>query len=144
MAEHTVKMQSEQNKTTVEVNKEQAALNEAIQAERNELNAGFRQLDRDRLELHRQRRSELAWAEAFQFLAIVIAASMPLFFCVYLIWSTNRSTSNPQVVNELLLQELVSPAPRLIAGPNHRLLESQVNSNSEQNESEEHTETTIN
>jgi len=86
-------------------------------------------LETDRRELNRQRRSELAWAESFQFLAIVIAAAMPLFLCAYLIWAATQNTNDAELVNEILLQELVSERPQFIAGPNLPAIENR-NSNS--------------
>ena len=98
-------------------------LNRDVQAERLKLNQGFDRLEHDRRELIKQRRSELAWAESFQFLTIIIAATMPLFLCAYLIWAATRSSMDQEEVNTVLIHELVSAQPRLIAGPNLRTLE---------------------
>lgn len=118
MADRTVEMQSDTNSTVAGANEELAKLNRDVQAERKELNQSFEQLENDRRELNKQRRSELAWAESFRFLAIVIAAALPLFLCAYLIWAATRNTNDAELVNEVLMQELVSQRPRLIAGPN--------------------------
>jgi len=118
MAERTVELQSDQNTTVAKTAEELAKLNRDVQAERKELNQSFEKLETDRRELNRQRRSELAWAESFQFLAIVIAASLPLFLCAYLIWAATQNTNDAELVNEILLQELVSERPQFIAGPN--------------------------
>ncbi len=125
MAEQTVEMQSKQNSTIAKTRQEFVELNRDIQSERKELNQGFRQLDQDRREVQQQRRSELAWAESIQFLAIVIAAAMPLLLCAYLIWAANRPTRDPELVNEVLMHELVSQQPRFIVGMN--LLQSKPN-----------------
>jgi hypothetical protein len=118
MAERTVELQSEQNTTIAKAGDELAKLNREVQSERLELSRGLTQLDDDRRQLHKQRRSDLAWAESFQFLAIVVAAAMPLFLCAYLIWAATQNPDNAELVNEVLMQELVSQRPRLIAGPN--------------------------
>lgn len=123
MADRTVELQSAQNTTIAEAGEELAKLNRDVQNERMELNRGFRQLDDDRRQLNKQRRSELAWAEYLQFLAIIIAAALPLFLCAYLIWAATRNTSDTELVNEVLMQELVSQRPRLIAGPNLPVIE---------------------
>jgi hypothetical protein len=118
MAERTVELQSGQNTTIARAGDEMAKLTREIQIERLELSRGLTQLDDDRRQLHKQRRTDLAWAESFQFLAIVVAATMPLFLCAYLVWAATRNTDNAELVNEVLMQELVSQRPRLIAGPN--------------------------
>ena len=118
MADRTVEMQSDTNSTVAGANEELAKLNRDVQAERKELNQGFNQLESDRRELNKQRRSELAWAGSFQFLAIIIAAALPLFLCAYLIWAATRTSNDAELLNEVLMQELVSNRPKLIAGPN--------------------------
>lgn len=118
MADRTVEMQSHQNMSTVKAGDELAKLNRDVQAERQELNRGFSELEASRRDLNKQRRSDLAWAESFQFLGIVLAATMPLFLCAYLIWAATRSTSDPELANQVLMRELVSNRPMLIAGPN--------------------------
>ena len=118
MADRTVEMQSEQNTTIAKAGDELAKLNRDVQAERLKLNQGFTRLENERNELNKQRRSELAWAESFQFLAIVIAAALPLLLCAYVIWAATRPTSDPELANQVLMQELVSNRPTLIAGPN--------------------------
>jgi len=126
LAERTVEMQSKQNSRVARSREEMLALNREIHTEREELSQGFKQLEGDRRELHKQRRSELAWAESFQFLAIVIAATMPLFLCAYLIWSAARNGRDAELVNEVLVHELVSKRPRLIAGPNHPAIQNRT------------------
>ena len=128
LAERTIEMQSQQNATIAKTTTEMVEFNREIQAERKELTQGHKQLENDRRDLHRQRRTELAWAESFQFLAITIAASMPLFLCAYLIWASTRSTDDAELLNEVLMQELVSKQPRLIAGPNRPAIELQPDS----------------
>lgn len=117
MADRTVQMQSEQNTANFRTSEELTRLNRDIQTERHYLNEREQGLEQERQAIHRERRSELAWAETFRFLAIVIAAIMPLFLCAFLIWAANRQTTNYEAVNEILIQELVSPKPRLITGP---------------------------
>ena len=123
MSDRTVEMQSQQNTTIATANETVANLNRDVQAERLKLNQGFERLEHDRRELNKQRQTELVWAEAFQFLAIIIAATMPLFLCAYLIWAATRSSVDQEEVNTVLIHELVSAEPRLIAGPNLRSLE---------------------
>ena len=130
MAERMVRSQSEVNSNVtrtnekfVELNKELQRERAGIQKERLTLNNQFEKLERDRLDLHSQRRSEVAWSESFQFLAIVIAAIMPLFLCAYLIWMANQSSVQQEEINSILLHELVSAEPRLIAAPNLRAIE---------------------
>jgi hypothetical protein len=124
MADRTVEMQSKQNLAIAKTRDDIVELNRAIQMERKELNQEFKQLESDRRELHKQRRSELAWAESFQFLAIVFAATMPLFLCAYLIWAATRNSQDAELINDVLMRELVTKRPRLIAGPNQPAIES--------------------
>ena len=123
MADRTVEMQSEQNSIIAKTTSGMVELNREIQNQRKELTEGHKQLENDRRELHLLRRSELAWAESLQFLAIIVAASMPLFLCAYLAWAATRSVKDPELVNEVLLEELVTKQPRLIAGRNHPVIE---------------------
>ncbi len=123
LADRTIEMQSQQNSTIAKTTTEMVELNREIQTERKELTQGYKQLENDRRDLHQLRRSELAWAESFQSLAITIAASMPLFLCAYLVWASTRGANDAELINEVLMQELVAKQPRLIAGPNRPAIE---------------------
>ena len=86
MAEKMVRSQNDVNSNVMMTNKKIVGLSREVQKERMELqnerlrlNEQFERLDQYRRDLHRERRSELAWSESFRFLAIVIAAIMPLF-----------------------------------------------------------------
>ena len=143
MAERMVRTQGEVNSNVtranekfVELNKELQRERTGIQKERLTLNNQFEKLERDRLDLHSQRRSEVAWSESFQFLAIVIAAIMPLFLCAYLIWMATQSSVQQEEVNSILIHELVSTEPRLIAAPNLRAIERDDSDDQSQSESE--------
>ena len=125
MAENMVRSQNEVNSNVVRTNEKFVDLNKELQQERTglqderlALNQQFERLEQDRRDLHRQRRSEVAWSKSFQFLAIVIAAIMPLFLCAYLIWVATQSSVQQEEVNSILIRELVSAEPRLIAAPN--------------------------
>ena len=124
MAEEMVRSQSEVNSNVTRTNERFVELNQELQEERNgrqkerlTLNTQFHRLEQDRRDLHSQRRSELVWAESFQFLAIIIAATMPLFLCAYLIWTATQSSVGQEEVNSILIHELVSAEPQLIARP---------------------------
>ena len=130
MAERMVRSQNEVNSSITRTNEQFVDLNKEFQRERtglqNErltLNEQFGELEQGRRDLHRQRRSELAWSESFHFLAIVIAAVMPLILCAYLIWTASQSSVKQEEVNSILIHELVSTEPRLIAAPNLRAIE---------------------
>lgn len=125
LADRTIEMQSQQNSTIAKTRESMVKFNRDIQTERKHLSRGFTQLENDRRDLHQLRRSELAWAESFRFMAIVIAASMPLFLCAYLVWVSTRRTGDAELINEALMLELVTKTPRLIAGPNRPTIESQ-------------------
>ena len=125
LAERIVRSQNEVNSTVVTTNEKFVDLNKELQKERTglqserlTLNVQFDKLEQDRRDLHSQRRSEVAWSESFQFLTIVIAAIMPLFLCAYLIWVATQSSVQQEEVNSILIRELVSAEPRLIAAPN--------------------------
>ena len=130
MAEGMVHSQNEVNSNITRTNEKFVELNHELHRERTELqverislNDQFQRLEQDRRDRHSERQTELVWAEAFQFLAIIIAATMPLFLCAYLIWAATRSSVDQEEVNTVLIHELVSAEPRLIAGPNLRSLE---------------------
>ena len=130
MADRMVRSQSEVNSNVTRANENFVKLNQELQRERTglqkerlTLNDQFDKLEQDRRDLHSQRRSEVAWSESSQFLAIIIAAIMPLFLCAYLIWMANQSSVQQEEVNSILLHELVSAEPRLIAAPNLRAIE---------------------
>ena len=130
MAERMVRSQNEVNSNIARTNEKFVDLNKELQQERtglqNErlaLNQQFERLEQDRRELHRERRSEVVWSESFRFLAIVIAATMPLFLCAYLIWAGSQTSVGQEEVNTILLQELASSNPRLIVAPNLPMIE---------------------
>ena len=124
LAEKTVESQNEVNSANARAHDNFVNLNREFQRERNDLqterqslNKQFEKLESDRSSLHRLRRSELAWSESLGFLAIVIAAIMPLFLCAYLIWTALHRPDHHDEVNSILIRELTSSNPRLIAGP---------------------------
>ena len=130
MADGIVRSQNEVNSNVVRTNERIVELNQGLQreriglqSERMELNDQFGRLEQDRRDLHSQRRSEVAWSVSFQFLAIVIAAITPLFLCAYLVWASTQSSVKQEEVNSILIHELVSAEPRLIARPRLPLIE---------------------
>ena len=146
MAEKMVRSQSQVNSNVtrtsekfVELNHELQRERTALQNERLTLNDQFERLEQDRRDLHSQRRSEVAWSESFQFLAIVIAAVMPLFLCAYLIWMAMQGSVQQDEVNSILIHELVSPEPRLIVAPNLAAIEHVESGEPSQSESESST-----
>ena len=123
LAEQTMKSQNGVNNTVSRTTQSLANLNRDVQNERRlieqdrqSIQRQFEQLQNERKDLNRERRSELAWSEAFQFLAIIVAASLPLLLCAFLIWVATRGSAVQDEVNAILLQEMASPSPRLIAG----------------------------
>ena len=149
MAENMVRSQNEVNSNVVRTNEKFVDLNKELQQERTglqderlALNQQFERLEQDRRDLHRQRRSEVAWSKSFQFLAIVIAAIMPLFLCAYLIWMATQSSVQQEEVNSILIRELVSAEPRLIAAPNLAAIKGIESGCQTESESETSTDTT--
>ena len=111
------------NEKFVELNRELQRERTGLQNERLTLSDQFERLEQGRRDLHRERRSELAWSESFNFLALVLAAAMPLFLCAYLIWMAAQSSIQQEEVNSILLNELVSTKPRLFVAPNLAAIE---------------------
>ena len=151
LADRMVRSQSEVNSNLTRTNEKFVELNRELQKERtgiqNErltLNDQFERLEQDRRDLNSQRRFEAAWSESFQFLAIVIAAIMPLFLCAYLIWIAAQSSVQQEEVNSILIHELVSAEPRLIAAPNLAAIELVESGDQTQAESESSSDTTSN
>ena len=125
LASRSVESQNEVNATQAKSNENFIHLHRELQKERSgmqkqreSLDQQVESLSQDRRDLHRERRSELAWSESFQFLALVLAAAMPLFLCAFLIWAASRKSVEQEEVNTILLRELTSAEPRLIAAPN--------------------------
>lgn len=132
MAENMIRSQNDVNSNIARANEKFVELNKdlqqertGIQEERLALNEQFQELEHGRRNLHRERRSELAWSESFRFLAIVVAAIMPLFLCAYLIWLCSKQSVDQEEVNTILIQELASANPRLIQAPNLPAIEHQ-------------------
>ena len=80
MADRMVRSQSEVNSNVTRANENFVKLNQELQRERTglqkerlTLNDQFDKLEQDRRDLHSQRRSEVAWSESSQFLAINVA-----------------------------------------------------------------------
>ena len=151
MAERMARTQSEVNSNVTRANEKFVELNQELQKERTglqserlTLNLQFEKLEQDRRDLHSQRRSEVAWSESFQFLTIVIAAIMPLFLCAYLIWVATQSSVEQEEVNSILIRELVSAEPRLIAAPNLAAIGHVESSEQSQSEGELSIKTTAN
>ena len=151
LADRMVRSQSEVNSNLTRTNEKFVELNRelqkewtGIQNERLTLNDQFERLEQDRRDLNSQRRFEAAWSESFQFLAIVIAAIMPLFLCAYLIWIAAQSSVQQEEVNSILIHELVSAEPRLIAAPNLAAIELVESGDQTQAESESSSDTTSN
>ena len=122
LAEKTVHSQNDVNKSVSRANENFVRLNRDIQnerntlqKERNELIEQYKRLDQDRRELQRSRRSDLAWAESFQLLATSIAAITPLFLCAYLIWAASQRSVHQNELTSILISDLASSTPRLIA-----------------------------
>lgn len=99
MVEQTVRSQNEVNSNIQTVNRSFVELNKDLQQERRNLqeeriglNAQFERLEQQRLDLNREIKSELAWSESLRFLAIVIAATMPLFLCAFFVWVRRLSS----------------------------------------------------
>ncbi len=137
LAEKTVRSQNETNVANakthnnfVNLTREFQQERSNLQTERQSLNQQFQKLEADRSNLHRLRRSELAWAESLRFLAIVIAATMPLFLCAYLVWAAAQQSVNQEEINSILIKEITSSRPKLIAGQNLPAIEDRTDSTS--------------
>jgi len=125
LAEKTVRSQNEASVANAKTHNNFVNLTREFQQERSNLqierlslNQQFQKLETDRSNLHRLRRSELAWAESLRFLALVIAAIMPLFLCAYLVWAAAHHSVNQEEINSILIKEITSPRTKLIAGQN--------------------------
>jgi len=136
LASRTVESQNDVNVTLAKSNENAMQLHRDIQKERSvfrqevqqertglqrrqkSLDVQFNTLEQDRRDLHQEGRSDLARSESFQFLALVLAAAMPLILCAYLIWMAAKSSVKQEEVNSILIHELVSAQPRLISAPN--------------------------
>jgi len=135
VAERAAERQAAQNEEVVRLNREVAVgtrrLVEAdarareelavaqreLQTERAEINTQRDALEEERKEIARQRRTVSLWAPVVTGLATLVAVAVLAAFCWSLLFGLRREDDPHEVLSELLVDELTSPRPVLLAGP---------------------------
>ena len=148
LANRSVESQNDVNAAVAKSNENVVHLHQEIQRERSDiqkerfglqtrrefLDHQFESLDQHRRDLHQERKSELAWSESFQFLALVLVTAMPLLLCAFLIWAASRKSVEQEEVNAILLREFTSAEPRWITAQNLPAIEDRSREQERNNE----------
>ena len=108
-------------KLTTQLNQQQASIA-----------AGRDQLEKDRRLIAEQRFRDPILAAVVQNIGLIIACSLPLVVCIFVIKRMSSREPDDAAVAELLVHELTSDQPRLLPGPSLRppALEHQVDRDS--------------
>ena len=135
VAERAAERQADQNEEVVRLNREVAegtrrlveadakareelvAAQRDLQTERAEIDSQRDALEEERKQMARQRRTVSLWAPIVTGLAALVAVAMLGAFCWSLLFGLQREDDPHEVLSELLVEELTSPRPVLLAGP---------------------------
>lgn len=149
MAERQTAQQAEQNRTFAKLQEEVAAathdlvqadararqeiveLHREVQYERAEFGRQRDALEEDRKQLAAARQRDSLLATALVTLGYLTACMLPLVLCWYLLRHSGEIDSDPQIT-DALLEDLVSPQPRLLAGTGYSQLEHRPSSSGNQ------------
>jgi hypothetical protein len=82
--------------------------------------AGRDQLEKDRRLIAQQRFRDPILAAAVQNVGLIIACTLPLIVCIFVIKRMSSREPDDAAVAELLVYELTSDRPRLLPGPSLR------------------------
>ncbi len=106
----------------------QEKLTTQLNQQRATIDAGRDQLEQDRREIAQQRHRDPILAAAIQNVGLLIACTLPLIVCIFVIKRMSSREPDDAAVAELLVHELVTDQPRLLPGPSLRppALESQA------------------
>jgi hypothetical protein len=98
-----------QERLTTQLNQQQASIA-----------AGRDQLEQDRRQIAEQRFRDPILAAAIQNAGLLIACTLPLIVCIFVIKRMSSREPDDAAVAELLVYELTSDRPRLLPGPSLR------------------------
>jgi hypothetical protein len=95
----------------------QQALQQEIAQQRRQADQQRDQLERERQQLARQRQQAPVIAEAIRGAGMLLACVLPLILSIYVLRYLATSTDPSADLSHLLIEELVSEHPRLLAAP---------------------------
>jgi len=98
----------------------QEKLTTQLNQQRATIDAGRDQLEQDRREIAQQRHRDPILAAAIQNVGLLIACTLPLIVCIFVIKRMSSREPDDAAVAELLVHELVTDQPRLLPGPSLR------------------------
>ena len=98
----------------------QEKLTTQLNQQRATIDAGRDRLEQDRREIAEQRFRDPILAAAVQNVGLIIACSLPLIVCAFVLKRMSSSEPDDAAVAELLVHELTSDRPHLLPGPSLR------------------------
>ena len=98
----------------------QEKLTTQLNQQRATIDAGRDQLEQDRRQIAQQRHRDPILAAAIQNVGLLIACTLPLIVCIFVIKRMSSREPDDAAVAELLVHELVTDQPRLLPGPSLR------------------------
>ena len=98
----------------------QEKLTTQLNQQRATIDTGRDQLEQDRREIAQQRHRDPILAAAIQNVGLLIACTLPLIVCLFVIKRMSSREPDDAAVAELLVHELVTDQPRLLPGPSLR------------------------
>jgi len=120
LAEATKELVAHDAQARQELIAAQEKLTTQLNQQRATIDAGRDQLEQDRREIAEQRSRDPILAAAVQSVGLLIACSLPLIVCVFVIRRMSSNEPDDAAVAELLVHELTSDRPRLLPGPSLR------------------------
>ena len=98
----------------------QEKLTTQLNQQRATIDAGRDQLEQDHRDIAQQRHRDPILAAAIQNVGLLIACTLPLIVCIFVIKRMSSREPDDAAVAELLVHELVTDQPRLLPGPSLR------------------------
>jgi hypothetical protein len=95
----------------------QQVLQTGLQAERSTLDQQRQNLEQERQDIAHERNWQPLIAEAISGVGVLVACLAPLLLCFYVLRSAHSDQSDETALNEFLVTELASEAPRLLLAP---------------------------
>ena len=117
LAEATKELVAHDAQARQELIAAQEKLTTQLNQQRANIDAGRDQLEQDRREIAEQRFRDPILAAAVQNVGLIIACSLPLIVCVFVIRQMRSGEPDDAAVAQLLIHELTSDEPRLLPGP---------------------------
>lgn len=117
LAEATKELVAHDAKARQELVAAHDRLTAQLDRQRAAIDAGRDQLEKERRTIANQRYRDPLVAAAIQNVGLTIACMLPLVICVFVLRQMGRTEPDDQAVAELLVHELTTDKPLLLAGP---------------------------